>query len=305
MPTFKVQGQIYHRIGSIFPCPAEEPKFLQIYFIDSNTEQAEQRCKIVQQVKQDLVLKLQDMLQRNNSYIKSFKSAIEKLGPDFRIIIYADKVPADVGQLIILPSSFMGSPRYMHEHTQDAMTYVRNYGRPDLFITFTCNPAWSEIANELFLEGNAAERARFAPETTLTAFFRICNEDEFARTLFNHQFPRYYTWDSKNKKWSPRKVGQSLSDYPGIKSTDAIGRVYTVHPNNSECFHLRLLLHEVPGPTSFQYLKTFEGRICSNYKEACQVRGLLENDEHWNATLEEDAFMHSPRMLRDLFAVML
>ncbi|GFQ83182.1 ATP-dependent DNA helicase PIF1 [Trichonephila clavata] len=66
-----------------------------IYFIDSNTEQAEQRCKIVQQVKQDLVLKLQDMLQRNNSYIKSFKSAIEKLGPDFRIIIHADKVPAE------------------------------------------------------------------------------------------------------------------------------------------------------------------------------------------------------------------
>ncbi|GFQ92393.1 helitron_like_N domain-containing protein [Trichonephila clavata] len=94
MPTFKVQGQGYHRIGSIFPCPAEEPKFLQIYFINSNTEQAEQRCKIVQQVKQDLVLKLQDMLQRNNSYIKSFKSAIEKLGPDFRIIIHADKVPA-------------------------------------------------------------------------------------------------------------------------------------------------------------------------------------------------------------------
>ncbi|GFV86540.1 helitron_like_N domain-containing protein [Trichonephila clavipes] len=93
MPTFKVQGKVYHRIGSIFPCPAEEPKFLLIYFTD-NTEQAEQHCKIVQQVKQDLVLKLQDILQRNNSYIKSFKSAIEKLGPDFCIIIQADKVPS-------------------------------------------------------------------------------------------------------------------------------------------------------------------------------------------------------------------
>ncbi|GFT29866.1 uncharacterized protein TNCV_4892451 [Trichonephila clavipes] len=94
MPTFKVQGQVYHRIGSIFPCLAEEPKFLQIYFIDSNTKQAEQCCKIVQQVKQDLVLKLQDMLQHNNSYIKSFKSAIKKLRPDFHIIIHADKVLA-------------------------------------------------------------------------------------------------------------------------------------------------------------------------------------------------------------------
>ncbi|GFW69781.1 ATP-dependent DNA helicase [Trichonephila clavipes] len=27
--------------------------------------------------------------------------------------------------------------------------------------------------------------------------------------------------------------------------------------------------------------------------------GLLENDEHWNATSEEAAFVHSPRMLRD------
>lgn len=35
----------------------------------------------------------------------------------------------------------------MHEYAQDAMTYVRNYGCPDLFITFTCNPQWTEIKN--------------------------------------------------------------------------------------------------------------------------------------------------------------
>ena len=55
----------------------------------------------------------------------------------------------DIGQKVILPSSFTGSPRYMHERTQDAMTYVRTYGRPDLFITFTCNPKWKEIQREL------------------------------------------------------------------------------------------------------------------------------------------------------------
>ena len=37
----------------------------------------------------------------------------------------------------------------MHERTQDAMTYVRTYGRPDLFFTFTCNPKWTEIQQEL------------------------------------------------------------------------------------------------------------------------------------------------------------
>ena len=55
----------------------------------------------------------------------------------------------NVGKLVILPSTFTGSPRHMHEYTQDAMTYVRNYGRPDLFITFTCNPKWEEIEQEL------------------------------------------------------------------------------------------------------------------------------------------------------------
>lgn len=37
----------------------------------------------------------------------------------------------------------------MHEKTMDAMTYVRNFGTPNLFITFTCNPNWMEIKREL------------------------------------------------------------------------------------------------------------------------------------------------------------
>ena len=44
----------------------------------------------------------------------------------------------NIGTVHILPSSYIGSPRHMQEYIQDAMTYVRAYGRPDLFITFTC-----------------------------------------------------------------------------------------------------------------------------------------------------------------------
>ncbi|XP_063987812.1 uncharacterized protein LOC135167977 isoform X2 [Diachasmimorpha longicaudata] len=43
----------------------------------------------------------------------------------------------------------------MQEYIQDAMTYVRHYGRPDLFITFTCNPNWQEIQT-LLLPGQQA-----------------------------------------------------------------------------------------------------------------------------------------------------
>lgn len=55
----------------------------------------------------------------------------------------------DIGRMTILPATYTGSPRHMHEYAQDAMSYVRHYGRPDLFITFTCNPQWIEIRNNL------------------------------------------------------------------------------------------------------------------------------------------------------------
>ncbi|KAL6742466.1 hypothetical protein Aduo_015614 [Ancylostoma duodenale] len=56
-----------------------------------------------------------------------------------------DDNSTDFGRLVISPATFTGSPRHMHEYAQDAMLYVRTCGRPDLFITFTCNPEWSEI----------------------------------------------------------------------------------------------------------------------------------------------------------------
>jgi hypothetical protein len=53
------------------------------------------------------------------------------------------------GKKLILPSSFVGGPRYMLNLYQDAMAIVRTYGKPDLFITVTCNPHWPEIKSKL------------------------------------------------------------------------------------------------------------------------------------------------------------
>nr|XP_041631043.1 uncharacterized protein LOC121502160 [Drosophila kikkawai] len=66
-----------------------------------------------------------------------------------RDAINADGNVNNVGRMTILPATYIGSPRHMHEYAQDAMSYVRHYGRPDLFVTFTCNPKWSEIKKEL------------------------------------------------------------------------------------------------------------------------------------------------------------
>ncbi|GFS51286.1 helitron_like_N domain-containing protein [Trichonephila clavipes] len=70
----------------------------------------------------------------------------------------ADLNPNNLGQMIILPSSFVNSARYLQEYTQDAFKYVRNHGRLGLFITMTCNPAWSEITREPIPGQNSTNR---------------------------------------------------------------------------------------------------------------------------------------------------
>ena len=72
-------------------------------------------------------------------------------------IIDGDGDCSNVGHRIILPCMFTGGPHYMHECQQNAMTDVRMYGAPDLFITMTCNPNWPETQNNL-LPGQKAKK---------------------------------------------------------------------------------------------------------------------------------------------------
>ncbi|KAI5399296.1 hypothetical protein KIW84_064602 [Lathyrus oleraceus] len=55
----------------------------------------------------------------------------------------------NIGKRTILPSSFIGSRRDMTQRYEDGMAIVLNGGKPDIFLTMTCNPSWSEITSEL------------------------------------------------------------------------------------------------------------------------------------------------------------
>ena len=69
------------------------------------------------------------------------------------------------GKPIILPSSFTSGPRFMKQNYQDAMAMVTKFGKPSLFITFTCNPKHQYIVNNL---GNCNDW----PTPQLTASYR-------------------------------------------------------------------------------------------------------------------------------------
>ncbi|KIH45089.1 hypothetical protein ANCDUO_24875, partial [Ancylostoma duodenale] len=75
---------------------------------------------------------------------------------DFIMADLSDQGPP--GRNIVSPATYTGSPRDMIAKYQDAMSIVARYGKPDLFITMTCNPQWKEIEEALFPGQSASDR---------------------------------------------------------------------------------------------------------------------------------------------------
>ncbi|KAK1644706.1 hypothetical protein QYE76_062511 [Lolium multiflorum] len=65
--------------------------------------------------------------------------------------LHAGEGSADaIGKRTVLSGTFIGGPRDKRRRYMDAMALVRKYGKPDIFLTMTCNPNWDEIKRELY-----------------------------------------------------------------------------------------------------------------------------------------------------------
>jgi hypothetical protein len=64
----------------------------------------------------------------------------------------------DLGQHIILPSSYTGGPHYMYQCYQDGLALARYFKKINIFMTVTCNPKWPEIKRELLPHQTATNR---------------------------------------------------------------------------------------------------------------------------------------------------
>ena len=65
-------------------------------------------------------------------------------------VMYAGETSGKhVGRRIVLPRTFPGGDRDMQRRFLNAMALVQRFGKPDYFITITCNPHWEEITSKL------------------------------------------------------------------------------------------------------------------------------------------------------------
>ncbi|GFS59151.1 uncharacterized protein TNCV_70251 [Trichonephila clavipes] len=67
MPTFKVQGQVYNRIGSLMARAHQKPSFLQTLWEIITVKEASARCGIYHGMKPELISQLQKSLHEHNT----------------------------------------------------------------------------------------------------------------------------------------------------------------------------------------------------------------------------------------------
>lgn len=148
---------------------------------------------------------------------------------------------------------------------------------------------------ETLEDANGILDSQKARRTTLTAWFEANRVYEDACDLLYVDFPTKFVWKDKEREWKPRQ------------RKFAIGRIYFCGPKAGERYYLRLLLHHVTGPKSWEDLKSVPGhqQPFRTFREVCLARGLLESDQQWHTCLTEAASMMKGSGMRDLFCVIL
>ncbi|MCI13642.1 helicase-like protein, partial [Trifolium medium] len=92
-------------------------------------------------------------------------------------VLRGETNPATTGKRVVLPSTFVGGPRYMIQNYQDAMAICGWIGYPDLFITFTCNHKWPEFVEFLKLHNlNPEDRPDLASRLFKVKLDRLIKE---------------------------------------------------------------------------------------------------------------------------------
>jgi hypothetical protein len=72
-----------------------------------------------------------------------------------------------------------------------------------------------------------------------------------------------------------------------------------------ERYYLRMLLFIVRGAQNYEALHTYNNITYATFKETCNARGLLRDDQEWYNVFDEAASWDTSNQLRHLFITML
>ncbi|KAK1370445.1 hypothetical protein POM88_036537 [Heracleum sosnowskyi] len=170
--VFRVSGRTYHSLGSLVPPDGLTPKYAQLYMYDSK-EALEHRVNFPGkggEVDPNVVSMLQEMLDRENVLVGVFNQLrnrftdvdpepvrlrlLERRTTDGRFKNMLTENDYEFAGLAV-DNDFANHRDVVAENKRVGLQHIicREYGHPDLFITFTCNPKWEEIQSAVRSSG--------------------------------------------------------------------------------------------------------------------------------------------------------
>ncbi|KAL6897248.1 hypothetical protein ACP4OV_006944 [Aristida adscensionis] len=169
----------------------------------------------------------------------------------------------DIGVKRMLPSSYIGSKRYMQQNYHDFMAICRAYGPPDKFTTFTCNPKWPEI--ELAI--------RFEPGQ------KYSDRSDMTVRVFHMKLHEYLSDIKEGRIFGPVRAGFNMQ-YTPLKDVTADSQHWTIkaravrfseHRNTDnppKVIKLDFILIDEQGTTmEGQIFQTWLSKYLPNFKE--------------------------------------
>ncbi|XP_020266738.1 uncharacterized protein LOC109842248 [Asparagus officinalis] len=155
-----------------------------------------------------------------------------------------------VGHRVVLPPSFIGGPRDMRRRYMDAMALVQRYGKPDLFITITCNPDWDEIRNEL-LNGQTAQDRPDLSARVFRGKIEDLKDQLFKEEVFGKVAARVYVIEFQKRGLPHAHILLILKHEYKLMSPDHFDKFISAELPDQSLFpmlHAKVVKHMVHGP---------------------------------------------------------
>ncbi|XP_073156641.1 uncharacterized protein [Henckelia pumila] len=228
--------------------------------------------RLLQQYAVDMYIKLEttrlDYCRNNQSELRSeyYQGIVDSIN-------CGETRGHEIGKRIVLPASFIGGPRDMRKRYLDVMALVRRFGKPDLFITMTCNPEWKEIKENLI----GSQQPQDRPDLTARVFrskFQDLKKEVIHNASFRKVSAYAYVVEFQKKGLPHIHMLIILKQEYKINSADQFDDYVSAElpqkENNPRLFNL-VVKHMMHGPCGYL-----------NKTNSCMINGQCKSHYPWN-----------------------
>jgi hypothetical protein len=191
----------------------------------------------------------------------------------------------EVGQRIILPSTFVGSPRHMVQQYQDAMAIVSATSNPDIFITFTANPQWTEVTEALIPSQTAQERPDIVSRVFKLKLTALC-KDLFEKNILGTVRARMHVIEFQKRGLPHAHILLILNSEDKPKTVDDIDSIVSAEiPDPIQQPHLynvitRCMVHGPCGSIKPNARCMKNGKCSKRYPRAFSSATLMDENSY-------------------------